>query len=222
MAQQFLRARSPDQKAQRREAILAAAGRLLEAQDADKVTLAAIATEAGVVKSAIYRYFPSREAILIEILLADIHAATTAGEAELNAIDAGAGSARVDAVAAVFARAFAQRPRLCFLVSVLASVLENNLSWADIVAFKSTLLEETGRAVLALHQALPELAEGAGERAAFHMHVLVAGLWPFSNPTPIAAQVMERPEFAQFRKDFETTLRDGIATHLRGLLAESS
>ncbi|MEL6233158.1 MAG: TetR family transcriptional regulator [Pseudomonadota bacterium] len=220
MAQQFLRARSPDQKAQRREAILAAAGRLLEAQDADKVTLAAIATEAGVVKSAIYRYFPSREAILIEILLADTHAAITAGEAELQAIAADTLDARVGAVATTFAAAFARRPRLCFLVSVLASVLENNLSHSDIAAFKSTLLVETQRAIMLIYTALPELAEGAGERAAFHMHVLVAGLWPFSNPTPIVAEVMERPEFAPFRKDFETTLRDGIATHLRGLLAE--
>ncbi|MEM9048828.1 MAG: TetR family transcriptional regulator [Pseudomonadota bacterium] len=221
MVEPFLRARSPDQKAQRRGDILAAACRLLDSHGAEGTTLAAIAAEAGVVKSAIYRYFASREAILMEILIADLNAAIT--DFEMQVARHGRSQPHgPDALAGLITDSFADRPRMCLLISILASVLENNLSEDAVAGYKTALYAESGRATAVLHAALPGLGPSAGDRAVLHMHVLVAGLWPFANPSPTVSTVMTRPEFAGLSKEFRPTLRDGIATHLRGLLAESA
>lgn len=211
----FQRARRPEQKARRRADILAAAAELLDAQGIEAATLGAIASRAGVVKSALYRYFASREEILMEILLADIAGAVDEIGAALPA-----GSASPARAAAAMTAAYAARPRLCLLTSRMASTLETNLSAEAVAGFKRRIMAEVGRAVTCLHAALPALPGGGGERAAMHLHLLVAGLWPFANPVPVVADVMSQPEFAPLRKDFAATLEDGIRAHLLGLLAE--
>ncbi|HEU0222902.1 MAG TPA: helix-turn-helix domain-containing protein, partial [Paracoccaceae bacterium] len=68
----FQRARSPEQKAHRRRAILEAAAALLAEGGIEATTLAAIAERAGLVKSNLYRYFESREEILMWLFVEDL------------------------------------------------------------------------------------------------------------------------------------------------------
>src|SRR5262245_35019788 len=70
-APSFHRARKPDEKALRQQAILDAAAFLFEAEGLDGVTLNAVARRAGIAKSNVYRYFESREAILLALLNED-------------------------------------------------------------------------------------------------------------------------------------------------------
>jgi AcrR family transcriptional regulator len=210
----FRRARRPEQKAQRREAILEAASALLVEQGLDATTLSAIAARAGMVKSAVYRYFHSREAVLMDLLVTDIADAVDEITARLPP-----GSGDPAMAAAAMAEAYAARPRLCLLTSAMASVLETNLTPEEIARYKGGILAQVGRAVVCLHAAIPALPEGAGARAAMHLHLMVAGLWPFSNPPAHVAEVMARPEFSIFRKDFQITLQAEVETHLRGLIA---
>lgn len=51
-----------------------------------------------------------------------------------------------------------------------------------------------------IHQALP----------------LLIGLWPLSHPAPVAADVIERPELAALRYDFQRDLEEGLLMLLRG------
>jgi AcrR family transcriptional regulator len=63
----FLRARRPEQKQQRREEILAAARELALLGGVRSVSLAGIAARAGIDKSALLRYFETREQIFLEL-----------------------------------------------------------------------------------------------------------------------------------------------------------
>ncbi len=63
-----LRARSDEEKAQRKQSIIDALAELLEQQDS-LPSANEIAKQAGVTKGVIYRYFTSREEIYIELLL---------------------------------------------------------------------------------------------------------------------------------------------------------
>jgi len=63
----FQRARRPEQKAQRREAILAAAADLARRDRVREVTLSDIARAVGIHKSALLRYFETREQIFLEL-----------------------------------------------------------------------------------------------------------------------------------------------------------
>ena len=89
------RARRPEQKAERRRAILEATLALVDESGVEGATLSEIARRAGLSKANCYRYFESREAILLELTLADSAAWMTDIEGCLAEL---AGSGDVDAV----------------------------------------------------------------------------------------------------------------------------
>lgn len=80
MRQQGPRRRDPDRKAR----ILEASARLIAARGYNNVALADIGAEAGIVGSGIYRHFPSKSAILVELLtqVMDILEAAASGIAK--------------------------------------------------------------------------------------------------------------------------------------------
>src|ERR1700727_853607 len=63
----FQRARSSENKTQRRESILAAAAQLATRDGVRQVTLTDIAARVGMHKSALLRYFETREQIFLEL-----------------------------------------------------------------------------------------------------------------------------------------------------------
>src|SRR5215471_18620054 len=96
----FQRARKPDERAHREKAILAAAAALFDAEGLEGVTLNAVARRAGIAKSNLYRYFESREAILLALLTEDQAANVASVEEGLARLT---GSIDARAVARVFA-----------------------------------------------------------------------------------------------------------------------
>ncbi|OLZ73324.1 TetR family transcriptional regulator [Streptomyces sp. IMTB 2501] len=79
-------------------AIKEAARRQLAEEGAAKLSLRAVARELGMVSSALYRYFPSRDELLTALI---IDAYDSLGEAAEKARDAGSGAAPVDRWTAV-------------------------------------------------------------------------------------------------------------------------
>ncbi|MCA9677975.1 MAG: TetR family transcriptional regulator [Kofleriaceae bacterium] len=212
----FQRAREPEQKEQRRRELLDAAARLLGDGGLEAVTLSAIARAAGLAKSNVYRYFGSREEILLEILVDD--ELTWVGELEA-ALAPLAGAGDVDAVAGAVARTIAARPVTCTLIAVVANVLEHNLSADAVHRFKLRVLELSIRLRNALHAAVPALPHARTEALLRYLHAMVAGLWPMAHPAPLAAEVMEQPEFDGLCSDFETDLAGALAAMMRGVIA---
>src|ERR1700761_4051583 len=107
----FRRARSADHKAQRREASLAPPEQLAVRDGVRQVTLAEIAGVVGIHKSALLRYFETREEIFLELTgraWTEWAQQCSAALAEIRAGDA-------DSVAAVLADGFVTRPLLCVL-----------------------------------------------------------------------------------------------------------
>lgn len=218
----FQRARSPERKAERRAAILAAARELLEEGGPDAATLSAIAARAGVVKSGLYRYFESREEILIHLLIEGCEALIEQMEHECAAMAAEAEEAgmppvqRAGLLAAGMAEDFAARPMLCQLISIMAGTLERNISAPTIRALKLRMHALNARAALSMVR----LHGGMGEEAALlcmrSIFGLCAGLWPMCNPGPRVAEALESLDLPGFGGGFEPALRQGIHAILLG------
>jgi AcrR family transcriptional regulator len=64
----FQRARSEEQREERRQAILGAAAEMLSEMQVADISLNELSRRAGLAKSNVLRYFESREAILLELL----------------------------------------------------------------------------------------------------------------------------------------------------------
>ncbi len=207
----FIRARTPEAKAKRRAAILAAASTLLAQGGLERTTLSAIATEAGTTKSNIYRYFESREEILMRLLTEDLrHTSEALAQALIK-------PQPVPDVAALLADGLAANPRLCLLVSITASTLEHNISTDTLREIKLDMVSSLETAAKALHVAIPEIPLEHTENAVHILFTLIIGLWPHSTPGPALAALYEEPEFSRFKQDFGESLTFSTEVMLKGL-----
>jgi len=211
----FQRARKPEQIMARREAILAAAAELFDAQGPEGAGLNAIAAKAGFTKSNVYRYFESREAVLLSLFLDEFDGLASELETALPAVTPG----DLEAAAAVSAAAFVKRPRLCQLLSILAGVLERNVSEAGVVALKTEMLTMARRVALAVAAAVPQLSVEDCSWVTGVIGTFVSGLWPIANPSPLVDAVVSRPEFAGLKPSAAQDIERMMLILLRGLVA---
>src|SRR6201996_7765925 len=128
----YQRARRPEQKRERQDAILGAARELALRDGVRNVSLADIAARVGIHKSALLRYFETREEIFL-VLTADAWRDWT--EAPRTGFgQAALGSAAI--VADVLARSFGDRPLLCDLIAHTPLNLERNVSPEGVRRYK--------------------------------------------------------------------------------------
>jgi AcrR family transcriptional regulator len=215
----FQRARKPDERAHREKTILDAATALFDAEGLNGVTLNAVARRARIAKSNLYRYFESREAILLALLSQDQAAIVGSVEEELARLPA---KPEARAVARVFAQVGAAAPRFCILQTALSSVLEQNISEEGIARYKREVLRLGLRLGNALRAALPSLPPPAVGAFIRYLHVVIAGLHPAAHPAPAAVRVLRDPEFAVLRFDFANDMETMLAAMLTDLCSERS
>ena len=206
----FQRARRPNQKEERRSQLLRTASDMLDqgCTLAD-LSLNGLAREAGMTKSNVYRYFESREAVLLDLLV-------EAWTEWFAAVVAGWSAPVGDPLPALvdhLAETLAARPRLCLLTAALPTVLEQNLSPAAIAAFKETSLAFFGAVADWMAAAAPALSPPVAFGLLHDGVAVLVGLSPLCNPPPAVAQVLTEPRFAPLRRDLPTELR----RHLQAL-----
>jgi AcrR family transcriptional regulator len=211
---QFQRARRPEHKDQRREAILAAARDLAGERAVRDVSLGDVARRVGLAKSNLLRYYESREAIFLQLLLREWESWRTDAAERLMS-----GAATPDAIAAVLASTLARRPLFCDLVSEMASVLERNVSGSTVRAFKAESIDKVDALGSVLTELLPGLDVGQGRETVAAALIITAGLWPIANPAPhVSAMYGDFPELTRAHVDFEPRLRQLLATLITGFL----
>lgn len=198
----FQRARKPEEIEARRETLLAAAAELFDAEGPMGAGLNAIAAKAGFTKSNVYRYFESREQVLLELFISEMDRMVPVLCAGLDS----AAEGDVDGLADLLAGAFSRRPRLGQLTAILTGVLETNVSEETIMRTKRTMGALTAKLAEALQRKLPRASVADCLWAISMIGTLVAGMWPSARPSPAAARVLAREEFAAFRPNIERDL----------------
>ena len=212
------RARSPEQKEQRRTAILAAATELFETKGLEKASLNAIAKRAGFCKANVYHYFESREEIFLHLVLDDYRDWAGAVERALAPL---AGGDDEQAVARELVASMVDRPRLASLAGSMTTVLEKNVSTDVVVWFKTSLTEVALRLANAIQVAMPGLTMEGTQRFLMMSQLMVAGMWPAAHPPAAVREALERPELAHLCIDFERDFGAALVTMLRGLKVEA-
>jgi AcrR family transcriptional regulator len=213
-AETFQRARRPEQKLLRQDAILSAARDLALRDGVRNVSLADIAARVGIHKSALLRYFETREQIFLELAagawrdwIHDLHA-------ELDT--AVPGSAAL--VADVLARSFSDRPLLCDLIAHTPLNLERNVSPEAVRRYKRTSLGVVNEAAALVCRVLPELALAECTEFVATLASLAGSLWQIANPVPALAELYASdPALAQACVDLTPRLRRTAEILLAGL-----
>ena len=217
----FQRARSEEQRAVRRRAILDTARAMLEEMPVAALSLNELSRRVGLAKSNVLRYFESREAVLLELLddawrewLDSLTDALPTSDSDPPVAE------RTERLAAILTQTLADRPMLCELGSASAAVLEHNVSAAVAARFKHAALADTVALAQLVRRVVPELTEAAAQRFAAATVLVTGSLWAYSRPSPAMLAAYEAdPALAAMRLDFGDTVRDLLATLLAGLLA---
>ncbi|MHB9757203.1 TetR family transcriptional regulator [Streptomyces sp. BYX5S] len=211
----FQRARSPLAKQAREAAILDAARVLGGRRGIREVTLTDIAAEVGMHKSALLRYFETREQIFLDLTAEGWREWSAALRADL----AGQERATPAEVATAFAATLAARPLFCDLLAQAPLNLERNVSIEAVRSFKLGTVEEVARICGELHRLL-----GLGEEEAVDVIATATGmagaLWQMATPGPRLKELYASdPRLGHALVELEPRLRRVLAAQLTGLAA---
>ena len=212
----FQRARRPEQKEQRREAILAAAADLARRDGVRAVNLSDIARAVGIHKSALLRYFDTREGIFLELTGREWGAwqeATSAALAEVTPGDA-------DAVAATLATSFVSRPLLCDLIPHTALNLERHVSVEAVHAYKLTSLGAVDAVAAAIAVPLPDLSVEERRELVSYVALLAGSMFQIATPPkPLADLYKREPKLGHSILDLDPRLTRATRVAIAGLEA---
>jgi AcrR family transcriptional regulator len=225
MATTFQRARSDEQRAARREAILRAAAEMLQEMPVADISLNELSRRVGLAKSNVLRYFDSREAVLLELLAGASREWLDHLAAELpSAVRRRASFARrAEQVAAAIAGSLAERPVLSDLMSAQAAVLEHNVSVESVMRFKVAGLADAERFAGLVRDALPELSEDDCWRFTVGAWLMASALWTHARPPQALLEAYAADErLERMQIDLPTTLEDHLVTLAAGLHARAT
>jgi AcrR family transcriptional regulator len=215
IAGEFQRARRPEQKEERRRHLLQVTRSLLSNHpDIRAFGLNELARQSGMTKSNVYRYFESRESLLLALLEEEWSLWYEEVRRDFRSVDH---PATLENIANIFAHRTAARPLLAHLTSVLPSIIEHNLSVERIRDFKTASLGLLHELAAFMQVQAPSLSIPAFEEFVHLAIMMTTGIWPFSHPSTTALEAIQTPDLAPFRYDFERDLARGLLLLLRGL-----
>ncbi|MFE4330819.1 TetR family transcriptional regulator [Streptomyces sp. NPDC056831] len=224
----FLRARSPEAKAAREGEILAAAAHLATTRGVREVTMTAIAGEVGMHKSAMLRYFETREDIFLRLAGTAWHDWSTEVRSRLEAITPcpDACGRKWDetarSIAGTLARTLVARPLFCDLLAHTPLNLERNVSTDTVRTFKKGAIAEVANIGDTLCAITPLNADQA--RTVVTTATSMAGaLWQMAAPgTQLRTFYETDPELSHSVVDVEPRLTDVLSALLTGYATRST
>ncbi|MBM6404170.1 TetR/AcrR family transcriptional regulator [Phycicoccus sp. CSK15P-2] len=216
----FVRARTPEQKEQRRAAILGVARGLVEERGILGLTLADLADEVGLATSNVVRHFGTREEIFVALVAQDGIEVTREVVAALDGVPRPGGSATPQDVARVVMDTVLARTVFCELLGHLPTHLEHNVSLETATRLKeatATLVTDLGDAV---RRACPPLTADGATLFVLAVVSMVSAVATGRRPAPVVRQVYaHRPDLEVFAGDPFGQVEELLAATLRGLLA---
>ncbi|WP_078281224.1 TetR family transcriptional regulator [Mycobacteroides franklinii] len=217
----FRRARSEEQREIRRQAILETASSMLSDMPVSQISLNELSRRTGLAKSAMVRYFESREAVLLELLDASLRCWVAEIVAELSH-DTRSGSAqeRADQLAALLSRSLREHAVLCDLMTAQPGVLEYNVSPETLLCFRRSTHDTITQYTEAIRGYIPELGEDA-QSVSLSTVVTSAALWMYAQPSASAIAASEaEPELSDISLNFDSDLEIMLSRLITGALVK--
>lgn len=207
------RARQPEQKAARRQAILDAARSLFTELSYDEISLNGIARRAGMNKANVYRYFSTREEIFLTIYEAEQDEFIRSLIERLKKIRS---KDAVGAICRVWVAVAREHRALLDLLPQLSTSMEKNSSVEQLVRFKKLMFERVGELLQTLESVYPQLSSQRWSVVVQCAVSMMAGLWPFCNPGENVVEAMQHRDVNQPCMEFEPLMASGLAALIRG------
>jgi AcrR family transcriptional regulator len=214
----FRRARSTEAKETRVAAILESARSQAQQRSVREVTLTDIAAGTGMHKSAMLRYFETREEIFLRLAAEEWRVWSAAAVGDLEGLGRGHHSA--SSIAAVLASTLVARPLFCDLLAQTPLNLERGVSMAALKEFKLAALASAKTVATALQRSAA--LDGNQTRNVVATATSMAGaLWQMAAPGTDLRRLYETdPELKHAIVDVQPRLTDVLQALIGGYLSE--
>jgi len=214
---QWIRARSDEQKQSRETQILMAAGILFRQHDFKEVTLVTIAKAAGFTRSNIYRYFGSKEEIFLVIMEQEFDQFAKRVNKVLNSQECQS----PEDLVRILVGNLIQQETLLELLPIMNSSLERYSGKDQVLAFKQALHSTVGSMIVAIRLVFPRLSEAAILDILMGFISLAAGLYPLTKLTPVHQEIrLEHPELSSLFFEFQERMETLLLRIVQGVLKQ--
>ncbi len=217
------RARSDEQKGERRQEILTAALYLLQEKPFHKISMADVAGKAGTAKGTVFLYFETKEELFLSIASQEFQGLLDAMERSLSELASSEKGRDEEGFLGILRRLIEGRPVLIHLLSILHVVLEQNITYVQALAFKKMLRERMGRIGRLVEMCLPYLEPGQGTKFLTWMYALLIGFKHTTEPAPVIRMIFRNePELGGPHVTFNECFTDALRTILDGWRIQNS
>ena len=207
------RAFAPEDKQQRRAAILLAAAALFGAGADSLPSAASIAARAGLAKGTLYLYFETKEDIFTALLM---EGWGTVMDGMLLALrNSGSRRVKVQGLLEAYTAHLQQHPELLRLDALSRSILEKNYGSEALCAWKLALTKRFISLGTVADRVL-HLPEGRGLQLLMRTYALTRGLWQSSDEANV--EYASDPAFSPLYGSFHGNLREALEEYWRGAL----
>lgn len=202
------RAKSPEQKAARRQQILDACTVQFLESSYEQVSMANIAERAGMTKAALYRYFRNKESLFLALYQ----------QALDNLVLDARQNPPEEHPAGMCAELLLRHPLFCHLSAILHTVLERNLTVEEALNFKLPLIESMRQFALIVSEWL-NITTNDAIQLIFHVQQSLIGCWHLCNPQGTMKDALELPQLSVMRLEFGPTLSAHLQLVFDGFIA---
>lgn len=191
-----------------------AALELLAERRFPEVKMIDVARAAHLAKGTVFLYFPTKEALFLDLLeellvewLAEID----------QVLDSGKGRWSCARVARLITDTLVPRDSLTRLLTLMSSVLEQNVDVDRVVRFKERLMEILSATGGRLERRLSFLQPGEGAHLLMRIYAVIVGVRQWTDPGEVARQALAAPGLEPLAFDFEAELRSLLLVVLHGM-----
>jgi AcrR family transcriptional regulator len=209
-----VRARNIEDKQERRSVILDAGEALFQECAFSELTMSDVAERAGVAKGTVYLYFPTKEALFLDLLESRMLEWIDSIDQRLQSTR---GEWNVERVVRLLVDSLNGRETLVRMLTMQGSILEHNIDVERTRDFKLRLCQRVSASAEHLSARLPMFTVAAAGRVILHIHALVVGLGQMAYPAAVTQQALEDPRLCLFRIDFRKEFTFALRAVFRGL-----
>lgn len=211
------RARSQDQKGERRQEILAAAITLLREKPYHKITMADVAKKAGMAKGTLFLYFGTKEELFLVIVSREFERWFDAMDRAFTDIVEGSEPGSGDRVLTALRGMLKEDSLLVSLIPILHTILEQNIGYDKAKEFKEMLGQRLRHTGMLLEKCLTFVEKGQGTTFLLWMYALVIGFTQMAAPSPVIKKVFQNnPALRMMQIDFGRSYVDALGVILDG------
>ncbi len=210
----FERARTEEKKGIRVKTIKDAALKLFYSKSYSEISMAGIAKELNFTRGNLYKYYQTKEAIYLDIIIDDFILWISNLEKKLSEMP----PETTEEFITIWVEISDEHSQLIKLFSIMLTILERNTTLDKLVSFKKALYAEIPKLILLIKTHLPTLSEKQIMAFLdFHIHYSV-GLYPFCSPCSLQLEAVKQSQVPYTFPNYKEKMTEHLTIYLSHIL----